>query len=71
MSLDGSITVEPGDFVAFSCDNNTAAFQAIGGSITDAAKDMAYQQSTAHPLPASPSSLTASFARAPLVALVA
>jgi hypothetical protein len=70
VSLGGSVTVAPGDFIAMSCDNTTAAFQIVGGSITDMAKGMAYQQATAHPAPSTPASLTASFSRAPLLTLI-
>jgi hypothetical protein len=51
----GPVLVEPGDFLAMSCDNTTASFLAVGGSGASALfGGQLYSETSAHPLPATP-----------------
>lgn len=66
ISLGATITVYPGDFLALSADNIT--FAMAGNSGQDATPLVAGQllkQSSAHPLPATPSGITATGFRVP------
>jgi hypothetical protein len=66
ISLGGSVTVVPGDWLAISSDNVNAAFRALLTSETTNALGAGriYKQASAHPLPATPASLTAITGRA-------
>lgn len=65
VALGGPALLWPGDWLAFSVDNGTATFRAIitSGANVDLAKGRAFAQSTAHPLPSTPSSLAATIGR--------
>lgn len=59
VALGASVTPHLADWVAMSCDNTTATFTCqIGGVNTTLASGLAWVQSAAHPLPATPSSLS-------------
>lgn len=66
ISLGASVTVVPGDWIAISSDNVTAAFRSLLTSelTTQLSSGRCYKQATAHPLPATPASLTAISGRA-------
>ena len=57
LSLGASVSVRAGDFLAISCDNNTATFIGLGlnGLTSDLFQEVLYVQATAHPAPASTS----------------
>ena len=61
IALGSSISLAAGDWLALSCDNGTATFRSIlsGTLITDMGAGRIYVQTSAHPLPATPSSLSA------------
>lgn len=61
IALTAPIRVEPGDWLAISADNATAAFRStITAEETSAlGNGLCYKQATAHPLPSAPASLTA------------
>ena len=73
VSLGGSVTVEPGDFLALVCDNTTASFLAFWNNAvaSDIYAGRSYQQNTAMPLPATAGSLTAVNSRVYLLVGVA
>ena len=61
IALGSSVTLSPGDWIAVSADNATAAFQSLLSTAGDSGLGLGrqYRQATAHPLPATPSSLVA------------
>jgi hypothetical protein len=60
VTLTASVRVEPGDWLAISADNSTAAFRSAltAEQTTALGNGLCYKQATAHPLPATPSSLS-------------
>ena len=65
VTLGSSVTPSLGDWLALSCDNTTATFNALtNGQANNLIQGMAYNQAAAHPLPSAPSSLTADSSRA-------
>jgi len=67
ISLGQTVTVEPGDFLAMSCDNTTAAFTGLSGPAGTLFAAQSYQGSSQHPLPSTTPSVTASQFRLPLL----
>lgn len=66
VALGSSVELNSGDWLALSCDNATATFRCVkNGSVVPTAlvHGFQYQQSSAFPLPATPSSLALSHAR--------
>lgn len=65
ISLGATANLLPGDWLALSVDNGTATFRGAISSAgnVDLGKGRCYVQSTAHPLPSTPSSLTATIGR--------
>lgn len=61
VNLAAGVRVEPGDWIAISADNTTAAFRSgLTSEIsTVLANGLGYKQATAHPLPSSAGTLTA------------
>jgi len=61
IALTAAIRVEPGDWLAISADNATAAFRSTitAEETTALGNGLCYKQATAHPLPSTPASLTA------------
>jgi hypothetical protein len=66
IALPASLHVSAGDWFAISSDNGTAAFRSLltAELSTPLANGRCYKQATAHPLPATPSSLTGVTGRA-------
>jgi hypothetical protein len=63
ISLGGTVTVKDGDWMAISADNVTATFAcplSDSGTFNDWGKGIQYAQSSAHPSPSTPSSISAS-----------
>lgn len=58
VSLGSTISIDPGDWLALSCDNTTATF-ARGSSIVTAQDGLTHAQAAAHPLPSSVGTLIA------------
>jgi hypothetical protein len=60
IALTGSVRVEPGDWIAISSDSTTAAFRSTitAEQTTALGNGICYKQATAHPLPATPGTLT-------------
>lgn len=61
IALDKSVWVHQGDWLALSCDGTTGTFATLlaAGADSDLGKGRQFRQATAHPLPATPSSLVA------------
>lgn len=61
ISLGASVTLAPGDWLAISADNATVRFLSLLGTANTngLGAGRQYQQTTAHPLPSTPASLTA------------
>lgn len=63
----GPVLVEPGDFLAMSCDNITASFLAVGGTgASSLFGGQLYAEASAHPLPAT-STPTANNQKQPMI----
>lgn len=65
IALGGSIVVLPGDWLALSADNGTVTFRSLlaGVATSDLGLGRQLEMAAAHPLPATPSSLTATVGR--------
>jgi len=67
IALDGTVYVSEGDFFALSCDNATASFLGMSGNASSLYKGWAYTQATAHALPTSAGTLTATTSSLPTI----
>lgn len=72
VSLDTSVTVQMGDYLALSCDNTTASFFCTAGGFSrDIFRPWTYVQASAHPAPATAASLVGQGSKMPTLVGVA
>lgn len=65
--LGATVDVEPGDFLALSCDNTTASFRSLSGFTSPLFAGSYYKRGTAHPAPATAGSVAAGATRMPML----
>jgi hypothetical protein len=72
VSLGASVDVEPGDYLALSCDNTTASFMSTNPGVSrDVHRPFFHVQSNAHPVPSAASGTFGSISKMPLLVGVA